>query len=112
MKGESSMSEISRSVPHLVEAAMGTCHQYPDGMALYLGTMFAPTQDRDRPGTGFTHKLGDIVTVRNEKLGALVNRVNRSDLAPPWVFGVRALMENLAARGLGSRASLGQQARA
>lgn len=112
MKGESSMSQISRSVTQLVEAAMGATHQYPDGVALFLGTMFAPTQDRDRPGAGFTHKLGDIVTVRSEKLGSLVNRVNRSDLAPPWVFGTRALMQNLVARGLLGGAVRLQEARA
>jgi fumarylacetoacetate (FAA) hydrolase family protein len=112
MQGGSSMSQISRSVQHLVEAAMGSYHQYPDGMALYLGTMFAPTQDRERAGGGFTHKLGDIVTVRTEKLGALVNRVNRSDLALPWVFGTRALIENLAARGLSVKTQPLQEARA
>jgi fumarylacetoacetate (FAA) hydrolase family protein len=112
LKGESSMSQISRSVTHLVESAMGANHQYPDGVALFLGTMFAPTQDRDRPGAGFTHKLGDIVTVRSEKLGCLINRVNRSDLAPPWVFGTRALMDNLVARGLLSSGAPLQAARA
>jgi fumarylacetoacetate (FAA) hydrolase family protein len=112
MQGESSMSQISRSVEQLVEAAMGSFHQYPDGMALYLGTMFAPTQDRDRAGGGFTHKLGDIVTVRAERLGCLVNRVNRSDLAPPWLFGTRALMANLAARGLLNAAPVLQARRA
>jgi fumarylacetoacetate (FAA) hydrolase family protein len=112
MKGESSMSQISRSVAQLVEAAMGATHQYPDGVALFLGTMFAPTQDRDRPGAGFTHKLGDIVTVCSEKFGCLVNRVNRSDLAPPWVFGTRALMHNLVARGLISSAVRLHEARA
>ena len=91
---------------------MGANHQYPDGMALFLGTMFAPTQDRDRSGGGFTHKLGDIVTVHAERLGSLVNRVNHSDLAPPWVFGSRALMANLAARGLGEGAVAPQEASA
>jgi fumarylacetoacetate (FAA) hydrolase family protein len=100
LDGGSSMTRISRTIADLVDAAMGDCHQYPDGMALYLGTMFAPTQDRDQPGQGFTHKPGDIVTVRSARLGALVNRVSRSDLAPPWCFGARALMRNLAARGL------------
>jgi len=100
LQGSSSMSQISRAIGELVEAAMGAYHQYPDGMALFLGTMFAPTQDRDRPGAGFTHKIGDIVTVRSERLGALVNRVNTSDRAAPWRFGARALMANLAGRGL------------
>ena len=100
LQGSSSMSQISRAIGELVEAAMGAYHQYPDGMALFLGTMFAPTQDRDRPGGGFTHKIGDIVTVRSERLGALVNRVNTSDRAAPWRFGARALMVNLAGRGL------------
>jgi fumarylacetoacetate (FAA) hydrolase family protein len=103
--GASSMSQISRGIGELVEAAMGAYHQYPDGMALFLGTMFAPTQDRDRPGGGFTHKLGDIVTVRSERLGALVNRVSTSDRAAPWRFGARALMSSLADRGLIGRAN-------
>jgi fumarylacetoacetate (FAA) hydrolase family protein len=75
-------------------------HQYPDGLALFCGTMFAPTEDRGEPGQGFTHKPGDRVTIASERLGALVNRVTTSDRAPPWTFGARALMRNLAARGL------------
>jgi len=82
-----------------VEAAMGRYHQYPDGFALYLGTLFAPTQDRDLPGEGFTHKLGDAVTIYSDKLGTLANRVNLADKAPPWTFGIRALMANLKSRG-------------
>jgi fumarylacetoacetate (FAA) hydrolase family protein len=74
--------------------------QYPDGFALFLGTMFAPTQDRDGAGRGFTHKLGDRVAVSTPRLGALVNRVTTSAAAPPWTFGVRALMMSLAERGL------------
>jgi fumarylacetoacetate (FAA) hydrolase family protein len=101
MEGASSMSRISRQIPELIEAAMGAYHQYPDGFALYLGTLFAPTQDRDVPGEGFTHKIGDIVTIYSEKLGTLANRVNHSDKAAPWNFGIRAFMENLQARGLG-----------
>ena len=74
--------------------------QYPDGLVLFLGTMFAPVEDRDEPGQGFTHKEGDIVTISSPKLGALVNRVGRSDHIPPWEFGALALMRNLAGRGL------------
>lgn len=100
LQGASSMREISRDVLDLVTQTIGPHHQYPDGFALFLGTLFAPTQDRDEPGQGFTHKLEDIVTIRSSKLGALVNRVNRSDRATPWDFGVLALMRNLSHRGL------------
>jgi fumarylacetoacetate (FAA) hydrolase family protein len=75
-------------------------HQYPDGLVLYLGTMFAPVEDRDTPGQGFTHKVGDRVRVSSPRLGVLENRVATCDQAPPWTFGVGALMQNLAARGL------------
>jgi fumarylacetoacetate (FAA) hydrolase family protein len=79
---------------------MGAHHQYPDGAVLYLGTMFAPIQDRDTPGTGFTHKSGDIVTVSTPSLGRLVNRMRPTDQCEPWHFGTGALMRNLARRGL------------
>ncbi len=97
---ESSMSQISRDPLELVEHAMGRHHQYPDGMMLFLGTMFAPTIDRFAPGQGFTHAVGDIVTVSTPALGALVNRVNHTDRIAPWTFGTTALMTNLAQRGL------------
>ena len=97
---ESSMSQISRDPVDLVEHAMGRHHQYPDGMMLFLGTMFAPTIDRFAPGQGFTHAVGDIVTVSTPTLGALVNRVNHTDRIAPWTFGTSALMTNLAQRGL------------
>lgn len=100
LEGESSMAQISRDPLELVEAAMGTTHQYPDGVVLFCGTMFAPVQDRDVPGIGFTHKVGDRVTISSERLGALVNRVERSDRMAPWTFGLGALMRNLAQRGL------------
>ena len=105
LEGSSSMVRISRDPADLVAQAIGAEHQYPDGLMLFLGTMFAPTQDRDGPGEGFTHKPGDIVTIRSARLGALVNRVNTSDKAPPWTFGVRALMRSLAARGVLDRGS-------
>jgi fumarylacetoacetate (FAA) hydrolase family protein len=98
--GRSSMGEISRDPVELVEHTMGACHQYPDGVMLFLGTMFAPTVDRFAAGKGFTHTVGDIVTVATPALGALVNRVNHSDVIPPWTFGAAALMKNLAQRGL------------
>jgi fumarylacetoacetate (FAA) hydrolase family protein len=97
---ESSMSQISRDPLQLVEHAMGRHHQYPDGMMLFLGTMFAPTIDRFAPGQGFTHAVGDVVTVSTPTLGALVNRVNHTDRIAPWTFGAVALMNNLAQRGL------------
>jgi fumarylacetoacetate (FAA) hydrolase family protein len=96
----SSMSQISRDPLDLVDHAMGRHHQYPDGMMLFLGTMFAPTIDRFAPGQGFTHAVGDVVTVSTPALGALVNRVNHTDRIAPWTFGAVALMNNLAGRGL------------
>ena len=98
--GRSSMAEISRHPTELVEHTIGACHQYPDGVMLFLGTMFAPTVDRFAAGKGFTHTVGDIVTVATPALGALVNRVNHSDVIGPWTFGATALMKNLAKRGL------------
>lgn len=100
MEGASSLSRISRDPLDLVGQAMGTNHQYPDGMMLFLGTMFAPTQDRHGPGLGFTHEVGDIVTVSTAGLGTLANRVNTSDRVPPWRYGTSALMRDLARRGL------------
>ncbi|MFN3878106.1 MAG: fumarylacetoacetate hydrolase family protein [Brevundimonas sp.] len=99
MTGESSMSLISRDPEELVRQTL-SAHQYPDGFALYLGTMFAPIEDRDAPGKGFTHKIGDRVRVSSEKLGVLENIVATCDHAPPWRFGVLELMRNLAGRGL------------
>jgi fumarylacetoacetate (FAA) hydrolase family protein len=94
------MAKISRDPLDLVAHAIGPNHQYPDGLVLFLGTMFAPTKDRLAPGEGFTHVVGDIVTVTTKLLGALVNRVDHSDRIAPWTFGTAALMHNLAARGL------------
>jgi fumarylacetoacetate (FAA) hydrolase family protein len=102
LEGHSSMAMISRDPLDLIGQAIGANHQYPDGLMLFLGTMFAPTQDRLGPGQGFTHVIGDIVTVSTPRLGALVNRVNRSDRVAPWNFGTRALMQSLARRGLSS----------
>jgi len=100
LEGRSSMAQISRDPLALVDAAMGATHQYPDGMMLFCGTMFAPVQDRDVPGNGFTHKIGDRVTIASDRLGSLVNRVERCDRMAPWHFGLNALMANLARRGL------------
>jgi fumarylacetoacetate (FAA) hydrolase family protein len=99
-EGAGSMSLISRDPLELVRDATGTHHQYPDGAMLFLGTMFAPTKDRLEEGRGFTHRIGDIVTVKTGKLGSLINRVNHTDKIAPWTFGATALMKNLAARGL------------
>jgi len=98
--GRSSMAEISRDPLEIVEHTIGPHHQYPDGLMLFLGTMFAPTVDRQTPGKGFTHLVGDVVTVSTPKLGTLVNRVNHTDKIAPWTFGLSALMENLSRRGL------------
>jgi len=100
LQGSSSLTKISRDPLDLVSQAIGANHQYPDGFALFLGTMFAPTKDRHGPGLGFTHVVGDIVTIATPALGALVNRVDTSDRIAPWTFGARALMTNLARRGL------------
>jgi len=100
LDGASSMAKISRDPLDLVTHAIGPNHQYPDGLVLFLGTMFAPTKDRRAPGEGFTHEIGDVVTVKTPALGALVNRVDRSDKIAPWTFGAAALMRNLGARGL------------
>jgi fumarylacetoacetate (FAA) hydrolase family protein len=100
LEGASSMAEISRSPEELVAAALGPHHQYPDGMALYLGTMFVPSKDRGEKGKGFTHQAGDIVTIASEKFGALTNRVRRSPDCPPWTYGARSLMRDLAKAGL------------
>ena len=96
LDGASSMAEISRSPEDLVAAAIGRHHQYPDGFALYLGTMFAPVKDRGEIGQGFTHKVGDMVTISSEKLGALVNRVGLSTDCVPWSYGTSHLMRDLA----------------
>jgi fumarylacetoacetate (FAA) hydrolase family protein len=100
MKGDSSLTKISRDPLDLVEQTLNKNHQYPDGFMLFLGTMFAPTQDRDNPGGGFTHKLGDVVRISSAKLGVLENTINTSDRIAPWTFGIRDLFQNLAARGL------------
>ena len=100
MTGASSLSLISRDPLDLVAQAIGPNHQYPDGFMLFLGTMFSPTQDRHGPGQGFTHVVGDVVTVSTPRLGALVNRVTTSDQAEPWTFGITALMQSLSRRGL------------
>jgi len=99
LEGHSSMDQISRDPLELVRQAMSE-HQYPDGFALFLGTLFAPTQDRDAAGQGFTHKVGDVVRVSSPRLGVLENEVTTSKAAPPWTFGVGDLMRNLAGRGL------------
>jgi fumarylacetoacetate (FAA) hydrolase family protein len=100
LEAVSSMGLISRDPADLVAQAIGANHQYPDGFVLFLGTMFAPTDDRDKPGQGFTHKVGDRVTISTPRLGALINHVNLSDQLPPWTFGAGQLMRNLASRGL------------
>jgi fumarylacetoacetate (FAA) hydrolase family protein len=100
LSGHSTMREISRDPLDLVAQTIGAHHQYPDGFMLFMGTLFAPVEDRDIPGEGFTHKIGDIVTISNLELGSLTNTVRLSTECPPWTFGARALMRNLAARGL------------
>ena len=100
MRGASSLAAISRDPLDLVAQTIGANHRYPDGFVLFLGTMFAPTQDRFGPGQGFTHAVGDVVTVSTPRLGTLANRVVHSDKAAPWTYGAGALMRDLARRGL------------
>jgi len=101
LEGHSSISKISRDPEDLVSQTVGPEHQYPDGFALFLGTMFAPVKDRDVPGQGFTHKRNDIVTIQAAKLGKLINRMRPSDECEAWTFGIGALMMSLAGRRLG-----------
>lgn len=100
MHAESHMAQISRDPADLAAQALSANHQYPDGLVLYLGTMFAPAVDRDTAGHGFTHHIDDVVRISAPSLGCLVNRVRRSETVEPWVFGVHALMTSLAERGL------------
>ena len=100
LHGTSSMSEISRSPEALVAAALGSHHQYPDGMVLYLGTMFAPTKDRGAEGHGFHHELGDVVSISTPSLGTLANTVRLSTECPPWTYGASHLMRDLGKAGL------------
>lgn len=95
----SSMSEISRSPADLAAQTLSRNHQYPDGVALYTGTMFAPTKDRGEPGSGFTHQLGDMVSISSERLGKLTNQVTHSDKAPEWKYGIFDLFKDLAKSG-------------
>ncbi|TCK99392.1 fumarylacetoacetate (FAA) hydrolase family protein [Shimia isoporae] len=100
LHGQSTMREISRDPLDLVRQTIGRHHQYPDGLMLYLGTLFAPTEDRDVPGEGFTHKIGDVVTISAKGLGTLQNTVQLSTECPEWTFGASHLMRNLAQRDL------------
>jgi fumarylacetoacetate (FAA) hydrolase family protein len=100
LKGGSNMARISRSPTSLAAATLNKHHQYPDGFVMYCGTVFAPTQDRGEKGKGFTHHMGDLVSVANPHIGALINTVRRTDQCKPWEFGVSQLMRNLAERGL------------
>lgn len=100
LDGTSELARISRDPADLVGQVVGAHHQYPDGFVLYLGTMFAPVDDRDVPGRGFTHRDGDLVRISEPRLGALVNRVRSTADAEPWTFGIDALYRSLTARAL------------
>lgn len=100
MSGGSNMAEISRKPTELVAQTINASHQYPDGFMLFLGTMFAPTQDRGETGSGFTHKQGDVVEISTPLLGTLRNVVTTSDKAQPWTYGLRAMMRDMSKRGL------------
>eukprot|EP01037_Dinobryon_pediforme_P020467 gene20467-21098_t len=100
LAGTSRMAEIARPPEAIAAAAIGAHHQYPDGLVLYLGTMFAPADDRHAPGKGFTHEIGDVVRISTPRLGTLANRVGLSTEVAPWTLGAAALMRTLAGRGL------------
>ncbi len=100
LNGSSNMARISRDPADIAGQMLSKSHQYPDGAVLFLGTLFAPIEDRDAKGKGFTHKLGDIVTVSSQELGALTNRMTHCDKAAPWTYSASHLMRNLAKRGL------------
>jgi len=100
LQGNSSMTRIARDPEDLAGQLLNANHAYPDGAMLFLGTMFAPTQDRDAPGKGFTHRSGDVVSIAAPRLGRLVNRIRPTDACERWTFGAAALMRNLARRGL------------
>jgi fumarylacetoacetate (FAA) hydrolase family protein len=100
LRGSSSMAEISRDPLDLVSQTIGRHHYYPDGFMLFMGTLFAPVEDRDVKGQGFTHKIGDRVTISNAELGSLQNTVLLSTDCDAWTFGTAQLMRNLAGRGL------------
>ena len=100
LDGSSSLAKISRDPSDLVDQMVNAHHRFPDGAVLFLGTLFAPVEDRDAKGKGFTHKVNDIVTIAAPQLGRLVNRIRHSDKCEPWEFGMAALMRNLAGRGV------------
>ncbi len=95
-----SMAEISRDPADLVAQTIGVHHGYPDGLVLFLGSLFAPIADRREPGQGFTHELGDSVRISAPGLGVLENTVALTDAVRPWTFGVGSLIQNIAGRGL------------
>jgi fumarylacetoacetate (FAA) hydrolase family protein len=99
LEGRNDMSQISRDPDELIRQCLSQ-HDYPDGFVLMCGTLFAPIQDRDKPGGGFTHKTGDVVEIRSERIGSLINTVALSCDAPPWTNGIAAIMRNFASRGL------------
>lgn len=100
LKGQSQMTKISREPEDLVNQVINSHHQYPDGLMLFLGTMFTPIDDRDHAGHGFTHKVGDVVKISSPEIGTLINIVDHTNNIPPWGFGVYDLMKNLCSRGL------------
>jgi fumarylacetoacetate (FAA) hydrolase family protein len=100
LEGQSHMSEISREPEELVKQVINSHHQYPDGLMLFLGTMFTPIDDRDHAGHGFTHKVGDVVKISSPKIGTLINIVDHTNNIPSWDFGVFDLMQNLSKRKL------------
>jgi fumarylacetoacetate (FAA) hydrolase family protein len=96
---DTEVQTIGRDLADLAAQLTGM-HHYPDGVVLFIGTMFTPLDDRGEKGSGFTHKVGDVVSIASPQVGTLVNEVVHCDRAEPWSFGAGALMANLACRGL------------
>ena len=109
-QASSSMAQISRDPLDLVAQTPGAHHPYPDGVMLFLGTRFAPMQDRGQPGSGFTHWLGDVVRIFSLQWGQLVSKASHCNRTVPWTFGLRAFYANLSARGLLTQAAGGMMA--
>lgn len=95
---EGAMAKISRDPSELILQAAGPYHQYPDGFMLFLGTPFSPHQDRRENGMGFTHEVDDVVSISSDRLGMLVNRIDRCDRVAPWTFGIKDLLHSMTAR--------------
>lgn len=99
LHGTNNVSRLSRPFEELVGAAHGTHHQYPDGFVLFTGTLFAPSEDRDEPGKGFTHQHGDVIEINSPRLGSLINTVAPTEELQPWTYGIGRLIHYVSTHG-------------